>query len=540
MNIFEDLSGINELGILDTLDASEVEFIHEKGVEWIHGSSSTNPRTLWLPKTSACPLLTHLLKSRFIPMSPKKLQAWSHTGPFQALLLRKDRPSLESRGLYWLKAYREFGSMVQAGAYDSYILWKWVPVFKPQRAFLICHHSAVLPDLRKQLYFLGIRCEFVWLCDGKEATGDSWPSEFGDFTNSNRLTKDPIGCSDEIASYLRATYDMIITSHCSRYPLHFIASGLPLIHVNSTRFGGGITTAPEEFKILREKISAAIGSGQLRVIHNNMADKWYFEQYISGSNFPVISSLCTSPLRFRIELEDTQLVPSSIKVLTTLSEGGQSTSMILGHQSSYQTVDPGGSTVSYRAVKPFLIWDTRFHIIKKNASKTLREISSSLKEYCVSTSELSIEKKALLDDDMLAGFQAVIHIPYNISTMSCFEQGSANVPIWVPTAELLEQILLDPEEYSELSWYSFDPFKRSTSEWPDQVWNPDVVKEFISRSDFYTGVFKNILYFSSVQDLVKRIHTVNYDAVIKESFQFQTRRRLDVLKQYLEFFKNGR
>ena len=161
-----------------------------------------------------------------------------------------------------------------------------------------------------------------------------------------------------------------------------------------------------------------------------------------------------------------------------------------------------------------------------------------LKESCVSTSELCLEKKALLDDDMLSGFRAVIHIPYNLSTMSCFEQGSANVPIWVPTAVFLEKILLDPEEYSEVSWYSFETFKRSTSEWPDQVWNPDVLREFISRSDFYTGVFKNVLYFSSVQDLLERIHTVDYDAVIKESFVFQTRRRLDVLKQYVEFFKN--
>jgi len=497
MDLFQDLSGITELGILDPLEPSQVESINERGLKWIRESSSVNPRTLWLPKTAACPILTPLLKSRFIPMSPKKLQAWIHTGPFQALLLRKDSPSLESRDLYWLKAYCEFGSMVQAGAYDSYILWKWVPVFKPQRALLICHHSAVLPDLRKQLYFLGIRCDFVWLSDGKQSTGDSWPSEIGDFRNSNRLTKDPIGCSDEIAAYIRGSYDMVITSHCSRYPLHFITCGLPLIHLNSTRFGGGITTAPEEFKILREKISSAVSSGQLRVIHNNKADKWYFEQYISGSNFPVISSLCTSPLRFRIELEDLR-------------------------------------------AKPFLIWDTRFHIVKKNASKTLREIHSALKEYGVSTSELCIEKKALVDDDMLSGFQAVIHIPYNISTMSCFEQGSANIPIWVPTAELLEQILLDPEEYSELSWYLFDIFKRSTSEWPDQVWNPDVVREFVSRSDFYTGVFKNVLYFSSVQDLVERIHTVDYDSVIKESFVFQTRKRLDVLKQYVEFFKNIR
>lgn len=496
MDLFQDLSGITELGILDPLE-SDALFINEKGIEWINNSSSVNPRTLWFPKTTVSPLMTSLLKSRFVPMNPTKLQAWSHTGPFQALLLRKDMPSLESRNLYWMKAYSDFGRMVQAGEYDNWILWKWHTFFKPQKAFLICHHCGVLPDLRRQLYFLGIQCNFVWLCDGKEPTGDAWPSEFGDFTNSNRLIHSPIGISDEVALHLRSNYDMIITSHCMRYPLHFINSGLPLIHVNSTRFAGGITCTPE-FKILCEQIGSAISSGQLRVIHNNLADKWYFEQYIPLKQFPVISSLCTSPLRFQIEVPKCQ-----------------------------------------ENSKQFLIWDTRYHIIDKNASKTLRAISAALKGSAISTSELSTEKQSYLDDDMLEPFQAVIHIPYNISTMSCFEQASANIPIWVPTPEFLERILLDPEEYSELSWYSFSITTRSRSEWPDQVWNPDVVKEFVTRSDFYCKVFKNVLFFSSVQDLVDKIGSVNYDSVMKDSFQFQVKKRLTVLRQYREFFRNA-
>ena len=489
MNVFEDL-GANELGILDPFDVSDSTMININGIEWINNSSSTNPRTLWFLESSIVkPITIPLMKSRFIPMNFKKHQAWIHTGPFQALLLRKDLPSLESRNLFWMKAYSEFGSMKEVGTYGNWVLWKWFSNYKVQKAFLICHHCAVLPDIRKQLYFLGIHCVFVWLCDGKEPTGDAWPSEFGDFTSSVRLLKDPIGITEEVASYLRSNYDMVITSHCMRYPLHFINSGLPLIHVNSTRFGNRITCSPE-FKILREQIGSAISSGQLRVIHNNSADKWYFEEYFPFKTFPVISSLCKSPLRFQIELGD--------------------------------------------IIKPFLIWDTRFHIQHKTASKTLRAVHLALKDSAISTSELSM-KKGYLDDDMLKGFQAIIHIPYNISTMSCFEQGSANIPIWVPTSELLERILLDPEEYSELSWYCFG-LNRSTSEWPDQVWNPDVAKEFVLRSDFYTGVFKNVLYFSSVQDLVDRIHAVDYDSVIKESFQFQTRKQFDVLKQYGKFF----
>ena len=213
MDVFQDLSGITELGILDPLEQSDTPLINQKGIEWINNSSSVNPRTLWFPKTTVSPLMTSLLKSRFIPMNPTKLQAWSHTGPFQALLLRKDMPSLESRNLYWMKAYSEFGSMVQAGTYGNWILWKWQTKYRIKKAFLICYHCAILPDLRTQLYFLGIHCDFIWLCDGKDPTGDAWPSEFGDFTNSNRLIQDPIGINDEIALHLRGNYDMVITSH---------------------------------------------------------------------------------------------------------------------------------------------------------------------------------------------------------------------------------------------------------------------------------------------------------------------------------------
>jgi len=47
---------------------------------------------------------------------------------------------------------------------------------------------------------------------------------------------------------------------------------------------------------------------------------------------------------------DPQPVPSSTNMLTTLSEGGQSTSMVLGHQSSYRNPNSESSDYPYRAV----------------------------------------------------------------------------------------------------------------------------------------------------------------------------------------------
>jgi hypothetical protein len=395
-----------------------------------------------------------------------------------------------------MKAYSKYGHLVLKGTYDetlessgsAWTLWTWQPIAPIRKAFMICHHCAVLPDLRKQLWFLGIHGDFFWLSDGKGHTGGQWPSEFGEFTSSIPLLKGPIGASEGIIGAIKKNYDLVITSHCMRYPLHFVATGLPLIHVNSTRFGNEITTNPTQFAELCARIRTVLNSGQLRVIHNNQADKWYFEQYFKDwINYPVIPSLCTSPLRFRIHDE----------------------------------------------IGPLLLWDTRFHIIDGKASKTLLELSQRLGSRAPSTSELCQKKGSYLDDDLLKGFRAVIHIPYNISTMSCFEQAAGNVPIWIPTPEFLERILF--EEHSELSWYSFIGDK-TTAEPPDQFWNPATIHEFVSRSDFTQ--FKNVLFFSSIEDLLERMDTVNYDALIKESFLYQTRKRLDTIKKYDSFFES--
>jgi hypothetical protein len=411
-------------------------------------------------------------------------RAFIHTGPFQALLSRG------TLSFPWMQAYSKFGQMVRVASYDAnleepgtdWTLWKWVPANPPKKAFMICHHCGVLPDLRKQLWFLGIQGDFYWISDGKNPTGGVWPSTIGEYTSSAHLLKGPIGASQSVLEFIKANYDLVITSHCMRYPLHFLGTGLPVIHVNSTRFGNEITTTPE-FKDLCEKIEAAVNSRQLRVIHNNEADKWYFHQYIrTVYGDTLIPSLCTSPLRFRIE-------------------------------------DKPGS---------FLIWDTRFHITDEMPSPLLK-LSEALDNRAVSTSELCVEKGAYLDDDLLTPYRAVIHIPYNISTMSCFEQASANVPIWVPSPAYLEKLLL---EYSELSWYCFTDY--GSPQYPDQHKNPATIHEFVSRCDF-TG-FKNVIFFDSIEDLLERLDTTNYDAVIKQSFLNQTRKRLDVLRLYADFF----
>jgi hypothetical protein len=212
MKLFKDLSGIDELGVIDSIDS---ELLYEGGLTWIQDSLATSPRSIWFTSNKQSPP-TPYFKSQWVPMKPEEHRAFTHTGPFQALL---------SRGpikFAWMNAYAEFGKMVQAGSYNetlevpgtAWTLWKWKPLRPIKKAFMICHHSGVLPDIKRQLWFLGIQGDFFWLSDGKGPTGGQWPSTLGEYESSVPLLKGPIGASGPVIEFIRS-YDLIITSHCN-------------------------------------------------------------------------------------------------------------------------------------------------------------------------------------------------------------------------------------------------------------------------------------------------------------------------------------
>ena len=486
-----EANGIDELGVLDPVDTGSD--IVQQSMLWVQRIVPTNPKTFWFcPSNESVLQPGGALLSRWIPMAPKKHAAWLQTGPFPAVLVRRDGAPFSERRIVWREPYAKFGAMVEAGEFAGWTLWAWRSVFPPRRALLFCHHSAVLPDIQRQIRVLGIRGDFVWISDEKPPMGDAWPSFVEDLKNSIPMRHEPLETAipEAFIEKVKATYSMIFTSHCMRYPLLFERTGLPVYHINSTRFGNELTVIPFVFRDLCHRITRAVADGWLKVIHNNHADEWYAAQYL-GVCGPVVQSLCDSPLRFRIAS------PPAV-------------------------------------AKLFLIWDTRFHITDGKGSKTLLEIYDRLGAVCEVTSILSRKSNGFLDDNMLAEFQAIIHVPYNVSTMSCFEQSAAGIPIWVPTPEFLEKILLDPEEHSELSWFCYHRNQEAYAASPDQVWKSECVREFIRRADFYNGALNTVFTFSSVEDLAARISKESYSDVAETAFILQGKKRLEALGQYAD------
>jgi hypothetical protein len=490
---FLEANDIDELGILDPIQPESA--IIQESILWVQRIVTTNPKTFWFCPTSTAAIVMppRELLCRWIPMTPKKHQAWLQTGPFPALLVKRGQPPFRNRRILWREPYAKFGKMVEAGDFDGWTLWVWKSVFPKRRALLFCHHCAVLPDIQRQIRILGIRGDFVWISDDKPAIGDAWPSLIEGLKNSIPMRHEPVNTAipEGFIEKVKVNYSMVFTSHCMRYPLLFLRTGLPLYHINSTRFGNEMTVIPQVFYSLIGQIHEAIREGRLQIIHNNYADEWYFSQHFGDAlkPFPVIQSLCDNALRFRIEAPP-------------------------------------------KTERPFLIWDTRSYIKEGSGSKILLKIYEKLGHLCDATSLISAKTSTVFDDRIFENYQAVIHIPYNVSTMSCFEQSAAGIPIWVPTPEFLEEILLDPEEHSELSWFCFYKDYQNTAMKPDQVWKPECVREFVKRADFYNGALNTVRTFSSVEDLVTKISTESYETIAERAFVTQGKKRLDVLSQY--------
>jgi hypothetical protein len=87
----------------------------------------------------------------------------------------------------------------------------------------------------------------------------------------------------------------------------------------------------------------------------------------------------------------------------------------------------------------------------------------------------------------LHSYKVIIHLPYEISTMSIFEQYTAGVPMLFPTKEFYKKchndgLIINKSAYGSL-------IKTDIDFWLD-------------RADFYNnGIYKNILYFNSFEEI---------------------------------------
>lgn len=115
-------------------------------------------------------------------------------------------------------------------------------------------------------------------------------------------------------------------------------------------------------------------------------------------------------------------------------------------------------------------------------------------------------------------FKGCIHFPYNISTMSTFEQYTANIPLFFPSKDLLRKMWKNGDPVlTQISWLQQIPGALSGSRIkcndsikdPNLFDNEEAVFSWVNRSDFYDNISEKSMQFIQVFDDVNDVLDLN-------------------------------
>ena len=136
----------------------------------------------------------------------------------------------------------------------------------------------------------------------------------------------------------------------------------------------------------------------------------------------------------------------------------------------------------------------------------------------------------------LFSYKSMVHIPYNISTMSIFEQYSGNVPMFFPDKKFMIELWEKGFGLEQLSYTQVvNSEKKSLCEFkggidPNNVTDINLINKALELSDFYN--FPHINYFSSFNDLSDQLKNTDFMEVSKKMEQFNVEHKLDVYSKW--------
>jgi len=274
-------------------------------------------------------------------------------------------------------------------------------------------------------------------------------------------------------------YDGFIVTHTPSFALFFEKFGKPIIIVNSTRYEqpASHNSSLDQWKFIDESLKRLNSKGLLTVISNNLYDQLYIKTSL-GIDSTLIPSLCEYTNSKRLKLLD--------------------------------------------QYKLFCIYSSQKNPINKIEGIKLLNINQ-IKPYTYET---------------LCKFTGIIHIPYEISTMSIFEHYTMNIPLIFPTKEFLLKMFNSNElnvygSYSALFNFNSNPKAL------DILLKDNWFEKMLPKADYYNEeYFPYITYFDSLEDLELKLNTINFDEISDKMKEFNKKRKdkiLNLWKQTLKF-----
>ena len=140
--------------------------------------------------------------------------------------------------------------------------------------------------------------------------------------------------------------------------------------------------------------------------------------------------------------------------------------------------------------------------------------------------------------ETLYDYKGIIHFPYQISTMSIFEQYSANIPLFFPSKTFLMQLQIEYPEaiLSEVSYVGNKPTI------PGDLNNTNdrnVIKAWIDFADFYDEEnMPYIQYFDSFTDLIHKLQTADLKEISQKMKEHNVKRKQMVYEKWEKVMQN--
>jgi len=112
--------------------------------------------------------------------------------------------------------------------------------------------------------------------------------------------------------------------------------------------------------------------------------------------------------------------------------------------------------------------------------------------------------------DQLYSYKGIIHLPYEISTMSIFEQYSANVPLFFPQKYFLKQLISNNKLYLQSRYYFHSTPNSPYPSKLEPALGPEWLDFWIENADYYDqDNMKYITYFDSFADLQDKLRIID-------------------------------
>lgn len=146
----------------------------------------------------------------------------------------------------------------------------------------------------------------------------------------------------------------------------------------------------------------------------------------------------------------------------------------------------------------------------------------------------------------LYSHKGIVHIPYNASTMSIFEQYTANVPLFFPTYEFMRELRKKHMTHgvmSELSWNQVFNYPSRSAMFkgfddPNDYANNDIMMEWVKLSDFYDQEnMPHVQLFDSYSSLNEMCHTSNLKQISDNMKEHNIERKIDVYNKWTQVLR---